>query len=267
MPSTTIFKRAAEFRPCALVPVYNHYLELPGLVAAFTALDLPVLLVDDGSVPPARTALDALAESNSDRIELLRFERNRGKGAALLAGFARAAENGYTHAVQIDADGQHDPLDARALLALAREHPQALVSGTPAYDDSVPRVRYYGRWITHLLIWFATLSRDITDSMCGFRIYPLAPTLALARRRKIGTRMDFDTDIMVRLYLAGTPVLFAPVRVSYPPGGLSNYRMLRDNLRMAGLHLRLLGGLPGLAVRRLLSCARVGRSGKHASPP
>lgn len=248
------------FEPCALIPVYNHYRELPRLAGALAGQGLPVMLVDDGSTEPARGALDTLAAANPDTIELLRFARNRGKGAALLAGFAAATKRGYTHALQIDADAQHDPGDARALLAAARAHPEALVSGRPAYDASIPAFRYYGRWATHLLVWLETLSRAIEDSMCGFRVYPLAPTLALARRRKIGTRMDFDTDIMVRLYLAGTPVLFRPVAVRYPTDGLSNYRMLRDNLRMTWLHLRLLAGLPpriaGRAARRLLSCAR-----------
>ncbi len=249
-----------EFRACALVPTCNHHRELPRLVSVFAALELPVLLVDDGSAPPVRAALDELVCANPGRIELLRFERNRGKGAAVLAGFARAVERGFTHALQIDADAQHDPGAAGELLARGRAEPEALVSARPAYDPSAPALRYYGRWLTHGLVWVETLSRDIADSMCGFRLYPLAPALALVRNRKVGMHMDFDTEIMVRLYLAGTPVRFVPVRVSYPPGGLSNYRMLRDNLRMAGLHLRLLGGLPGLAARRLLSCARSGRS-------
>ncbi|MGH8273250.1 MAG: glycosyltransferase family 2 protein [Gammaproteobacteria bacterium] len=248
------------YDPCALIPVYNHYRELPGLVAALLKQNLPVFLVDDGSGAPARGALDALVAANPDTIELLRFAHNRGKGAALLAGFAIAAERGYTHALQIDADAQHDPGDAPALLALSRAHPRALVSGMPAYDESIPAVRYYGRWMTHLLVWLETLSCAIKDSMCGFRVYPLEQTLACAQRWKTASHMDFDTAIMVRLYLAGTPVFFRPVAVRYPPDGLSNYRMFRDNLRMTWLHLRLLAGLPlraaGQVGSRLLSCVR-----------
>lgn len=239
-----------NFAPCALIPVFNHHLKLPQIVAALRGLGLPVLLVDDGSGGETRAVIDALAAEYGDALGLVRFERNRGKGVAVMRGIAAAAERGYTHAVQIDADGQHDPREADRLLALARETPTALVSGTPRYDESVPRVRYYGRWLTHVLVWAETLSREIVDSMCGFRVYPVAATLAVGARAHIGARMDFDTEAMVRLYLAGVPLRFAPVSVRYPADGVSHFRMLRDNARMTWLHLRLLAGvLPGLPRR------------------
>ncbi len=233
-----------SFRACALIPVYNHHRELAGLVAELDARELPIVLVDDGSDETTRRVLDALAAGNPASVQLVRLARNRGKGAAVLAGLAAAAERGYTHAVQIDADGQHDVREVPALVALAREQPGALISGTPDYDESVPAVRYYGRWLTHVLVWVETLSREIKDSMCGFRVYPVAATLALARKRRLGQRMDFDTEIMVRLYLAGVPVYFHPVSVRYPADGVSHFRLFRDNVRMTGLHLRLLAGLP-----------------------
>lgn len=229
------------FVPCAVVPVYNHHSELPRLVRALRCQDLYVFLVDDGSGPRTRGVLDELARG--DGVMLIRHPRNRGKGRAVLEGIAVAAKAGFTHAVQIDADGQHDPAQAKELLALAREHPRALVSGRPRYDESVPWIRYYGRWLTHLLVWAETLSRDLTDSMCGFRVYPAAQTLAVASRETIGARMDFDTDIMVRLYLAGVAVKFVPVSVHYLADGVSHFRMLRDNLRMTWLHVRLLAGI------------------------
>lgn len=235
---------ADPVNPCALIPVYNHHQELPRLVAELAALGLPVLLVDDGSDEPARSVLERLAAENPQGLVLVRRERNEGKGAAVLAGLAAAGERGYTHAVQLDADGQHDAREADSLLALARERPDALVSGVPDYDESVPAVRYYGRWLTHLLVWVETLSREITDSMCGFRVYPIGATLALAHSRRLGRRMDFDTEVMVRLYFAGVPVRFRPVSVRYPAGGVSHFRLFRDNLRMTWLHLRLLAGLP-----------------------
>src|SRR5690606_17949432 len=83
-------------------------------------------------------------------------------------------ERGFSHALQIDADGQHDAADIPALLALAKANPEALVSGWPQYGDDMPRSRRYGRWITHFWVWIETLSLAIKDSMCGFRVYPLA---------------------------------------------------------------------------------------------
>ena len=235
--------------PCALIPIYNHHATLRRLVDELRAQSLPVILVDDGSNAVTAATIDALA-SGDPEVTALRHPGNRGKGAAFLTGLEAAAEAGYTHVLQIDADGQHDPGQAGRLLDLARAEEQALVSGTPAYDASVPAVRYYGRWITHVLVWLETWSRELKDSMCGYRVYPVPATLAAFASQPVGRRMDFDTEIMVRLFLSGTPVRFVPVEVRYPRDGLSNFRMLRDNLRMTWLHLRLLAGMPLRLVHR-----------------
>lgn len=257
-----------NFRPCAVIPVYDHHTALPRLTAALQGIGLPVILVDDGSDAVTKAALAALSG-----VDVLTLPKNSGKGAAVLAGIALAGERGYSHALQVDADGQHDIADAGALLKLAEEHPHHLVSGTPQYDDSVPKVRFYGRYLTHSLVWLATLSYTLIDSMCGFRVYPVAETLALARRVRIGTRMDFDTDIMVRLYWSGTECLFLRTRVRYPEDGISHYRMVKDNLRMFWLHMRLDAGMllraPGLirrnlARRRQLHWAHIGERGTLA---
>ncbi len=232
-----------NFRPCALIPVFNHHRDIVRLTTTLRAAGLPVILVDDGSDHTTAAVLDRLAKDET-AITLLRHTRNRGKGAAFLTGIETAARAHYTHALQIDADGQHDPAQAATLLALSRAEPKALISGTPHYDKSVPAIRYYGRWITHLLVWLETGSHTLTDSMCGYRVYPIAPTLHAFYTQSVGRRMDFDTEIMVRLYLTGTPVHFTPVSVHYPRDGVSHFRLLRDNLRMAWLHLRLLITLP-----------------------
>ncbi len=241
-------------KACAVIPVYNHPDRLPAVVAALRQRTLPVILVDDGSNAATREVLDGLV--SGDAVECLHFSRNQGKGAAVLAGIEHAASRGFSHALQVDADGQHDLDDAPKLLALATEHPECLISGCPEYDDSVPAVRFYGRYLTHALVWLETLSFQLKDSMCGFRVYPVAPSMQLSRRVRIGKRMDFDTDIMVRLYWAGTDSLFVPTRVRYPEGGSSHFRMLRDNARMAWLHMRLVTGM----ALRLVSQLQLRRS-------
>ncbi len=231
-----------SFHPAAIVPIYNHPDTIVDVVAKLREWKLFVLLVDDGSDQPTRSILDFLEQDGGADIGLHRLDRNCGKGAALLEGFEILAKCGYTHALQVDADAQHDLGDAGILLDLAATEPGALISAIPRYDDSVPIYRYYGRWLTHLLVWAETYSREIRDSMCGFRVYPLAATLALSRRTHLGSRMEFDTEIMVRLYRAGVPIRFYPVAVRYPERGISHYRMVRDNLRMTWLHIRLLAG-------------------------
>ncbi len=119
------------------------------------------------------------------------------------AGFRGAARRGFDHVLQIDADGQHDAADLPRFAALAEAHPDAVICGTPVYDESVPKGRLYGRYLTHVWVWINTLSFAIRDSMCGFRVYPLAPVLALIDAVEIGRRMDFDVEILVRLHWRG----------------------------------------------------------------
>ncbi|CDK98465.1 Acyltransferase [Magnetospirillum gryphiswaldense MSR-1 v2] len=226
------------FNPCALVPSRNHHLALPQVVAGLRALGLPVLIVDDGSDETAAAAIAALHDPDGGVI-VHRRPFNGGKGAAVSDGFRLLHAQGFSHAVQVDADGQHDLAALPALLEQARAHPTALVSGAPIYDDSMPRARRIGRWFTHVWVFVETLSLRITDSMCGFRVYPLAPCLDLLAREKVGARMDFDTDIMVRLFWRGIAPIMVPVRVTYPPGNTSNFDIWRDNLRISWMHTRL----------------------------
>lgn len=224
--------------PCLLIPCYNHAGPLAAVLARLAEFELPCLLVDDGSEPVAAAALDALA-AQYPWVSLLRHSHNQGKGGAVMTGLRRAHELGFSHALQVDADGQHDLTDLPALLAEARQHPAALVSGRPLYDDSVPKGRLYGRYITHVWVWIETLSFAIKDSMCGFRVYPLASTCALLERVALGRRMDFDTEVMVRLHWAGVPMRFVPTRVIYPVDGRSHFRLFRDNLDISWMHTRL----------------------------
>ena len=122
-----------------------------------------------------------------------------------MAGCDAAQAAGFTHALQIDADGQHDVADAARLLEVARRQPAAMISGEAIYDSTVPRSRRYGRYLTHVWVWINTLSFEIRDSMCGLRVYPLAATCAMWQRPHVGQRMDFDTEIMVRLCWRGVP--------------------------------------------------------------
>ncbi len=243
-----------RFLPCAVIPVYNHEHAIGRVLAAVHTAGLPCVLVDDGSSPACAAELRRLAEATPQTL-LLALTPNRGKGVAVIEGFRHALAQGYTHALQVDADGQHALGDIPRFIAAARAHPGALICGRPLFDSSMPLVRRYGRYLTHVLVWLETLSFSIPDSLCGFRVYPLAPVLRLAAEEHIGTRMDFDVEIIVRLHWRRLPIQWIPTRVTYPLDGVSHFRMLRDNLRMIALQSRLLAGmlvrLPRLLWRKL----------------
>lgn len=158
-------------------------------------------------------------------------------------GCEQALADGFTHALQIDADGQHRAADVPKLLDIARRRPDALVSGQAVYDESVPRSRLYGRYITHVWVWINTLSFEIKDSMCGLRVYPLEATCEVWRTQHVGRRMDFDIEMMVHLSWRGVPIVSVPTPVAYPSDGVSHFRMLRDNVFISLMHARLFVGM------------------------
>ncbi|MGI2259708.1 glycosyltransferase family 2 protein [Shewanella sp. GXUN23E] len=242
-----------DFRPCFVIPCYNHGSTVAGVVASLRPFKLPLVVVDDGSEAATRIALDKLAES--DDVHLLRLQHNQGKGGAVMAGLRQAQALGFSHAIQIDADGQHDLASVPGLLQMAADYPQSLISGQPVYDESIPKSRLYGRYATHIWVWIETLSLDIKDSMCGFRAYPLASTVALLDSCHLGKRMDFDIEILVRSYWAGADIRFIPTRVIYPEGGISHFDALRDNVKISAMHTRLFFGMlpriPTLLARKL----------------
>jgi glycosyltransferase involved in cell wall biosynthesis len=229
------------FAPCVVIPVYNHERAIGAVVGAIREQGVPMVLVDDGSSPACAEVLQRL--SATPDVMLVRHDRNRGKGAAVVTGMRTAHERGYTHVVQIDADGQHTVSDVTRFIEEARQHPDEVLCGYPIFDESIPRTRYYGRYLTHSLVWLETLSFELIDTMCGFRLYPLAPTLALLDRTGVGPRMDFDTEILVRLHWRGMRTRWLATKVRYPTDGVSHYRMFRDNVRMTLLHIGLLLGM------------------------
>jgi len=238
--------------PCAVIPVYNHETAVPAVVAALQAAGLPCVLVDDASSPACSAVLIELARH--EHIYLVRLAVNQGKGGAVMAGLREASRLGFTHALQVDADGQHDLSDVATFIQASQQSPEALICGYPQYDASVPKGRLYARYLTHVWVWINSLSLRIPDSMCGFRVYPLAPTLALLDSVKLGKRMDFDPEILVRLAWRNQPMQWLATKVHYPQDGLSHFRLFHDNALISAMHTKLFFGmlvrLPSILWRR-----------------
>ncbi|MCB1691039.1 MAG: glycosyltransferase family 2 protein [Halioglobus sp.] len=245
-------------RPCIIVPVYNHPHSLDVLVEGLEPFDVPTLMINDGSDELCTRCLRQIDRAN-EWITLIERPCNGGKGAAVKTGLRAAALLGFTHALQVDADGQHDLDDLPRLLQLSQSNPEAVICGYPTFEN-IPSVRLYGRYLTHVWVWINTLSLDIRDSMCGFRVYPLSHTLAEIDQSKTGDRMEFDPEILVRLHWRGLRVIEIPTRVSYPQDGISHFQSFRDNLLISWAHTRLFFGmlrrLPELLRRRRYPLAR-----------
>lgn len=234
-------------KPCLLVPIYEHKDEIGGVVSALEPLRLPCLVIDDGSGAETQGVLQGLAGTHP-WLSVHRRERNGGRGAALKTGYRLAAQCGFSHAIQLDADGQHAACDIPRFLEEIARHPTALVLGAPLFDATAPRSRLYGRQLSRAMVWLATLSFDVVDPLCGFRAIPLAPTVALLDEVQTGDHMEFDPELLIHLHRRGIPVRTLPTRVVYNPGGLSHFDTWRDNLRLSRVYARSLLSTPGILI-------------------
>ena len=246
---------ANPYHLAVLIPVYNHEKSIGQTLSEVLAYEYPVLLVDDGSRETCKQVLLNLAESFSDRVTLIRLESNMGKGGAIKAGFKQLKNAGYSHAVQIDSDGQHSLSDLPLFVATSIENPLALVTGYPVYDESVPKLRYYCRYLTHVWVWINTLSFEIRDTMCGFRVYPLNLVTEMLENESCGNRMDFDPEVIVRWSWRGYAIVNLPTRVNYPIDGISHFNLWLDNWLISVMHTKLFFGMlirsPKILFRRI----------------
>jgi glycosyltransferase involved in cell wall biosynthesis len=246
-------------KPCLLIPIYDHKDGIGPVVRSLEPYGLHCFVIDDGSDAATRAVLDAL-EARYPWLEVAHRERNGGRGAALKTGYRLAAGAGYSHAIQLDADGQHDAADVKRFLEEIARDPRALILGSPIFDASAPKSRLYGRQLSRAMVWLSTLSFDIADPLCGFRGIPLAEAVALIDSVATGDAMEFDPELVIRLHWRGLPIRNLPTRVVYRPGGLSHFHMVGDNARMTWLYTRSLGGmlvrLPSLLRRRLAAAPR-----------
>ena len=240
---------------CVIIPVYNHETAIVKVVEQLKSFGIFCILVNDGSSDECTIVLQQIADQQSDWLTLYERKNNGGKGAAVIDGLKLAIAKGFSHAIQIDSDGQHKLDDIVRFIKASEQHPECLILGKPCFDASVPKKRLYARQFTNLWIWINTLSFSIADGMCGFRCYPLAAVDELLKSVRLGHRMDFDIDIVVRLYWQGLDIINISTKVQYPVDGVSHFKMLQDNLLISGKHAQLFFGMlwrfPKLIVRNL----------------
>jgi len=192
----------------------------------------PVLVVDDGSSD------STAAEARAAGAEVLAHGENLGKGAALLSGLRRLEERGFSHALSLDGDGEHLPSEIPKLVAESRAHPEALVIGARQIESEVEPIKRFGNQFANTWVWIAA-GRDLGDTQCGLRVYPIASTLAL---HPVGRRFDFETEVLIRAARAGMEVRSVPVRVFYPPPEQrrSHYHKLWDTLGLIAMVVGLM---------------------------
>ncbi len=226
---------------CVIIPSYNSGALLQETVEEVLKVWRPVIVVVDGSNDGSEHGLERLAKEQLG-LHLLILKKNQGKGGAVFAAMELARKNGWTHAAVFDSDGQHEASDLSRFMEASMRHPDAMILGVPLFGEDAPKLRVLGRlvgnWWTHL----ETLWGGVEDSLFGFRVYPIEPSLKVMQGVMGGRRFDFDTQLAVRLFWDGSQPLNLPTRVHYKSreaGGVSHFRYLRDNVLLTVIHTSL----------------------------
>ncbi len=210
-----------------VIPVYNHGSRVRTVIEKSLLLGFPIIVVDDGSTDETFSILRSIPS-----ITLLRHAVNRGKGQALLTGMSAASQNS-DYVLTIDADGQHDPADARSLIAaLDNAVARPIVVGRREqmlHDSSIPWTSRFGRNFSNFWIR-ASGGPNLSDTQSGFRLYPIPETLRLKTH---GKRFQFEVGVLVRAHWKGIPIIEAPITVDYQLRGqrISHFRPVVDFFR------------------------------------
>jgi glycosyltransferase involved in cell wall biosynthesis len=234
-------------KPVIIVPCFNHGDAFAHVADKLIEYKTPVIVVDDGSTSIQSKKIKNICLKH--KFIYVKNATNGGKGAAMILGFKHALENGFTHALQIDADGQHDIRDIPLFLKITQSCPDNLIIGNPLYDESAPRARLIGRKITNFWVMVETFNKNMPDTMCGFRVYPLKKLEPILKTIKF-KRMGFDIEIIVKAYRHGIKIISVPTKVIYPENGTSNFHAFRDNFYISLLHTYLCCLIPVWLIRR-----------------
>lgn len=225
-----------------LIPSYDTGPKVYDTVREARAQWSPVWVVVDGSTDGTAEGLARMAEADAG-LRVFVLPRNAGKGAAVLHGLEQAGAAGYTHALTMDADGQHPATMIGAFMQASRSRPDAMILGRPVFDASAPSLRVRGRRVSNWWTDLETLGAGVADSLFGFRVYPIAALAEVMRGQRWMRRFDFDTEAVVRLAWRGVkPInLDAPCKyLSTAEGGVSHFRYGRDNVLLTWMHTRLM---------------------------
>ncbi len=223
-----------------IIPAYNPGRLLEETVRGALAAWPVVWVVVDGSTDGSH---EPLARHSPAGLRVIVRGPNGGKGQAVLDGARAALAAGFTHALVMDADGQHPAARIGDFMAASAREPDAVVCGRPVFGPEAPRARLYGRKLSVGLVRLETSGRGAADPLFGFRVYPLGALVAVLAATRGGRGYDFDPEVAVRLAWRGTRAVNLDAACAYvgrERGGVSHFRYLRDNVRMVAMHCRLL---------------------------
>ena len=243
--------RTDNKRLCVIIPTYNNCRTIRKVVMDVSQYCSQVIVVDDGSTDGTSVVVDSL----SHMVTLVSYQPNRGKGHALVAGFRKAKEMGFTHAITIDADGQHFADDIPVFMReFAASEDKIIVGARNLTEENMPRGNTFANRFSNF--WFRLQTGiNLQDTQSGYRLYPLD---ALRGLSFITSRYEAELELLVFAAWAGTRISSVPVKVYYPPADerVSHFRPVYDFVRISILNtilcvLALVYGYPRMIARAI----------------
>ncbi len=238
-------------RLCVIIPTYNNAGTVGQVVEEVFRYVPDIIVVNDGSTDGTAARLQEL----SSKIVIVTNETNQGKGHALRAGFKAALQRGFTHAITIDADGQHFASDIPVLLEAQQQNPDGIIVGCRNLtEENMPRQNTFANRFSNF--WFRLQTTiNLPDTQSGYRLYTLASLRGLAL---LTSRYEAELELLVWAAWGGVRISSVPVRVYYPSPEerVSHFRPVYDFARISVLNTilclgALVYGYPAALLRKI----------------
>ncbi len=224
---------------CVIIPTYNNATTIRRVIEDVEKYCSSIIVVNDGSTDDTA----AILQSIPSPIEVVSYPDNRGKGYALVTGFKKAKALGYTHAITIDADGQHFADDIPCFIEGLKHNPEGFIVGCRNLtEENMPRQNTFANRFSNF--WFRLQTGiNLPDTQSGYRLYTLSSLKGL---NLITSRYESELELLVYAAWAGVDITSVNVKVYYPPAEerVSHFRPIYDFFRISVLNTVLcLGAL------------------------
>lgn len=218
-----------RYKACILLPTYNNCQTINDVIKASLAQTSHVIVINDGSTD------NTLELIKNEPVQIVTYNKNKGKGYALRQGFRYAIEEGYDYVITIDTDGQHYPEDCINFFNELENNEGALMIGSRDLNhENVPGKSTFGRRFSNF--WFKIeTGKDMPDTQSGFRLYPVFRY----KDSKFFTRKyEFEIEIIVRSAWKDIPIMAVPINVFYPKREerITHFRPFKDFFRISVLN-------------------------------